>query len=68
MHAPMHEPMQFIDPIQEICSTVKAPDCNGESSVDNFANAGAAQPVIVPYANTTRFAVNFPLKSNSKII
>lgn len=49
MNAPMHAPMQFIEPIQEICSLVSGPDNNGESSADNFANAGETHPILLFY-------------------
>lgn len=53
---PKIAPMQFIEPIHDICSNVIGPVFSGDSSEERSCNAGATHPMMQPCENMMKFA------------
>lgn len=67
VNTPHKPPRQLIDPIQDICSVVKAPVFNGDASDMSNTSAGDIHPLVQPWANVIKLAVNFSrIKSHAK--
>lgn len=55
---PVNEPIDNIDPIQEISSFERGPEVNGVSLDFSNGNAGETHPIPQPYPSTIKFTRN----------